>query len=124
MGDRTSLQEVARAAIAAGVYVETLDAAYDDFPPAVVVNAHGGPWLVYLDPDTVLGWVAYQAIMGDLDYSEIDGTGGWLGPSDLEADRVVANLLEADELPTDLYGREPRVSTKRTLARRVPTTQE
>jgi hypothetical protein len=107
----TSAAEVAGAARAAGVYVETVEG--DDGLELVVVEAHGGPWLVYLDPDTVCGWVAYQAVADRDGWLTIPETGGILGASDLEPDRIVANLLEARELPTDLYGREPLVPAAR-----------
>jgi hypothetical protein len=107
----TSAAEVAAAARAAGVYLETVEG--DDGLELVVVEAHGGPWLVYLDPDSILGWVAYQAEADGGGWWTIPETGGMLGAGDLEPDRIIANLLEASELPTDLYHRQSFVSTAR-----------
>ena len=47
------------------------------------------------------------------EWSSIPGTDGWLGAGDLEPERIVANLLKAQELPTDLYGRDGRVPARR-----------
>ena len=113
--EMTKAGAVKAAAAAAGVLLEAFDGQIDDLDvPMVAVEAHGGLWLIYPDPFTILGWVAEQAKIDDTgDFVGIDGTVGWLGAGDLEADRIVANLLEADELPTDLYHREPAVSTRR-----------
>jgi hypothetical protein len=117
-GSRTPIGEVEVAARAAGVYAATLQEQFVVFGepvPCVVMVAHGGPWLLYVDPGSVLGWVAEQAI-GQDDGSYVPMvpvTAGWLGASDLEAERVVANLLDAEELPTDLFRRQPPISTRR-----------
>ena len=111
----TQAGAVKDAAAAAGVLLEYFDGEIEDLSvPMVAVEAHGGPWLIYPDPFTILGWVAEQAEIDETgDFVGIDGTIGWLGSGDLEADRIVGNLLAADELPTDLYHREPFVSTHR-----------
>jgi hypothetical protein len=63
----TSQPEVAAAVVAAGVYEATAHG--DDGLELVVVRVHGGPWLVYLDPESTCGWVAYRAEATE---------GGWL----------------------------------------------
>jgi hypothetical protein len=114
----TSPEAVRAAAEAADVLLGTVDEQIDGGEvPAVIVDAHGGPWVIYPDPFTILGWVAEQVEVDENgDVFELPDTLGWLGSGDLEADRIVSNLLEADELPTDLYHREPPVSTHRTAS--------
>jgi hypothetical protein len=51
----------------------------------------------------------------------VTGTYGWLGAGDLEPDRLVANLTEADRLPTDIWMTD-HVSTQPPYA--APSTPE
>ncbi len=117
----TSTVEVAAAARSAGVLVGVVgDGAVGGIGGVamVVVAAHGGVWGLYRDPRSVLGWVAARAVVSGLSsvagqVTVLAGAAGWLGAVDLEADRIVANLLEADALPVDLHLAEPFVSTGR-----------
>lgn len=119
--DATKPDEVAAAAKRAGVYVGAMPdgtvrygSEHMTDVPMVIAEAHGGPWAVYPDPYSILGWVAgqveFRAAAGIVSW--LEGTTGWLGAADLEADEVIANLLNASELPTDLYLRG-FVSTRR-----------
>jgi hypothetical protein len=81
--------------------------------PVVVVQAHGGPWIIYPDPLTILGWVAEQIERHDKgEITVLDGTTGWLGVGDLEPDQIIANLIESNKLPTDAWMNDPPVSTR------------
>ncbi|MFZ5871924.1 MAG: hypothetical protein ACOYXW_15540 [Actinomycetota bacterium] len=104
----TTVEQIAQAARARGIYADT---AHDHRADggAVLVHAHHATWALYLDPDTILGWIAVRL---DADGDEITGTAGWLGASDLEPETIVANLLDRDELPTDLWHRQPPVPTR------------
>jgi hypothetical protein len=94
----TSQPEVA-AAVAAGVYEATANG--DDGLELVVVRVHGGPWLVYLDPESTCGWVAYRAEATEDGWSTIPGTGGILGAGDLAPRQIISGLLQVREVPTD-----------------------
>lgn len=108
----TSPEAIRDAAEDAGILLATVDGGL--FEPVVIVDAHGGPWAIFPDPSTIPGWVADQVEIDKFgDVFEVPDTLGWLGSGDLEADRIVGNLLEADELPTDLRHRESTVSTRR-----------
>ncbi len=78
--------------------------------PMVLVDVHGHPWAVYPSPDSDLGWCAASIEPGGA-VSTRPGADGWLGVRDLEADRIVANLLD-DELPAELYERGPTVALR------------
>jgi hypothetical protein len=81
--------------------------------PMVVVRAHGGPWIIYPDPVTILGWVAEQVERhGNGEITVLGGTLGWLGCGDLDPDQIIANLTESSELPTDASMNDPPVSTR------------
>jgi hypothetical protein len=86
---------VAPAVDAAGVYVATAQG--DDDLEMVVIQAHGRPWLLDLDPDSACGRVVYQAEATSDGWCTIPGTGGILGAGDLEPDRIIANLLRIRE---------------------------
>lgn len=100
---------ISQAANQAGALI---DAYLDDDDPAVIVEAHGGPWKIVPGP---MGWWAVQALdSGYGGWHEIPDTAGWLGVGDLEPDRIIGNLLDADELASNW--REPGdrpVSTRR-----------
>jgi hypothetical protein len=95
----TSQPEVAAAVVAAGVYEATAHG--DDGLELVVVRVHGGPWLVYLDPESTCGWVAYRAEATEDGWSTIPGTGGILGAGDLAPRQIISGLLQVREVPTD-----------------------
>jgi hypothetical protein len=81
--------------------------------PMVVVQAHGGPWIINPDPVTILGWVAEQIERHDNgDITVLDATTGWLGTGDLEPDQIIANLIESNELLTDAWMNDPPISTR------------
>jgi hypothetical protein len=106
----TRLADVAQAAKQAGVYLEHREDGHVKDVPTVVVQAHGGPWIVYPDPATILGWVAEQIERHpDGRITVLDGTTGWLGTGDLEPEQIIANLTESRELPTDLWMHDPPV---------------
>jgi hypothetical protein len=112
--------DVAEAAKKAGVYLDLREDGHvedgqrhgvEDVP-MVVVRAHGGPWILYPDPATILGWVAEQIeYQPNGDITVLDGTTGWVGTGDLAPDQIIANLVESSELPTDLWMNDPPVST-------------
>ena len=108
----TRLADVAQAAKQAGVYLEHREDGHVKDVPTVVVQAHGGPWIVYPDPATILGWVAEQIeYQPNGDITVLDGTTGWVGAGDLPPEQMIANLVESSELPTDLWMNDPPVST-------------
>jgi len=113
--DATSAEAVRVAAESAGVLIDAFDGEIDDVEvPMVLVQAHEGPWIIYPDPFTIVGWIAEQAEKDETGgISGIAGTAGMLGCSDLEPERIVGNLLNSDELFTDIYHRQAPVSTKR-----------
>lgn len=103
----TTIEQVVNAARARGAWLRT-DPRHKG-GGAVVVLAHQATWARYIDPDTILGWIAVRI---DDRGQEITGTAGWLGASDLEPETIVANLLDRHELPTDLRHRQPPVPTR------------
>jgi len=78
--------------------------------PIVLVDVHGSPWAVYPSPDSDLGWCAARVEPGGV-VDTRPGADGWLGVGDLEADRIVTNVLD-DELPAELYERGPAVALR------------
>ncbi|RAY10653.1 hypothetical protein DPM19_34420 [Actinomadura craniellae] len=122
--DMTGVAEVIAAARHMCVYLGHVDGkAFVDEQgrttevPMVLVQAHEGPWAIYPDPASILGWIAEQI---DLDpdggFTTIAGTAGWLGAGDLEADQIISNLIESSELPVDVHLSRPFVSTNRASA--------
>lgn len=117
----TSPDAIVKAARAAGVYRARIVAddetgPGDDDEPAVIVEAHGGPWLIVPGP---MGWWAVQALSAEGEgggWWQVPDTAGWLGVGDLEPDRIVGNLLDSDELASNW--REP--SDRPVSTRRVP----
>ena len=112
--------DIAEAAKRAGIYLEHRENGYVEDGqghgvegvPMIVVQAHGGPWILYPDPATILGWVAEQIERHhDGRITVLDGTTGWLGTGDLEPEQIIANLVESSELPTDLWMNDPPVPT-------------
>jgi transcription elongation factor Elf1 len=104
----TTLDEVEAAARELGIWVDT-DDGDPDGEGAVLLVAHHALWAVIHDPSSLVGWIAVRL---DRNETEIAGSAGWLGVSDLEPEQIVANLLDQSELPTDLFGRGPRVPTR------------
>ncbi|WP_433185693.1 hypothetical protein [Actinoallomurus sp. CA-150999] len=79
----------------------------------VLVDVHGSPWIIHPDPEGILGWLTAQIdLHEDGDFAILTVTYGWLGAGDLEPDRLIANLIEADWLPTNIWMTE-HVSTRR-----------
>jgi hypothetical protein len=103
----TTLDEVEAAARRRGVWVDT-DAGESGGEGAILVIAHQALWALVHNPAPVIGWVAVRL---DRHQYEIPGTAGWLGAADCDADQILANLLDHDQLPTDLFGRQPPVPT-------------
>jgi hypothetical protein len=94
-------------------HVENSEGHGVDDVPMVVVQAHGGPWITYPDPVTILGWIAEQIEHhNNCEITILDGTTGWLGTGDLEPDQIIANLIESSELPTDAWMNDPPVPTR------------
>lgn len=104
----TSAETIARAAGGAHVLIEhrpevelVHESGHAIDVPVVLVDAHGGPWVIHPDPRGILGWLAAQIdLHQDGGFAILADTYGWLGAGDLEPDRLVANLTEADRLPT------------------------
>jgi hypothetical protein len=116
----TSAGEVAAAARAVGVLLGVVcDGIVGGVAGVamVVVAAHGGVWVVYRDPFSVLGWVAARAaadlsaLGGPTVIEVLEESAGWLGAADLEPERIVGNLLDSDALAVDLHLAEPFVPT-------------
>jgi hypothetical protein len=106
----TSAEAIARAADDARVLIEHRpevelvdESGHAIDVPVVLVNAHGGPWVIHPDPRAILGWLAAQIDLHEDGFTILPGTYGWLGAGDVEPDRLIANLTEADRLPTNIW---------------------
>lgn len=129
----TSAEDIARAADGARVLIDYRpqveladDSGHTVDVPVVLVDAHGGPWVIHPDPNGVLGWLAAQIDlhMGG-GFATVTGTYGWLGAGDLGSDRLIANLIEADRLPTNIRMTDHVSTRHRTRAPyRSPTVPE
>jgi hypothetical protein len=112
--EASTVQVVARSARELRIWIDT-DVGTPGGEDAVQVVAHHALWAVVHDPLGILSWIAVRL---DRHQTEIPGTGGWLGTCDLEPEQILANLLEQNELPTDLFGRRaPRADAASVLPR-------
>ena len=103
----TSFAELTGAATDRGVLLEVLDIDGRDEHDMVVINAHGGRWAVHREQHSTRGWCAIRLTLdGGADQASL----GWLGAAGEPAASLLANLLDHDALPTDVHGREPKVS--------------
>lgn len=99
----TTLAQLAKVAADRGVLLG------HDPGHSILVLAHHANWRIHPHPGDLNGWCATRV---DAVHRDIPEVVGWLGPRDIDADRVVDNLLAEPRLPTNVLGQDTWISTQ------------